>query len=276
MSDFEYLSNLSIGQYLPLGSFIHRRDPRAKLAGITLIVLSLTISNSIAGVGLGLIVILLLLILSRVPAKYTLKGLIKPLPFLLILAVLQLFITPRPLEANPVFEMLGIQLFGSGIKAAILLLMKFGGLIVLFSISSASVSTLELIHGLDLLFKPLASLGIRTEAAAMTLQIMFRFIPILAISAERIAKSQASRGAEWGSGKMTLVKRVRQVIPLLIPLFNSSLRQAETLADAMLARGFENTMPRSGLREYKFTWLDAAFFAGCGICAYLMLFVKLF
>ena len=152
--------------------------------------------------------------------------------------------------------------------------MKFAGLIMLFFISSASISTLELIHGLDLLFKPLTKLGIQTQSASMTLQITFRFIPFLAISAERIAKSQASRGAEWGSGKMTLVKRVRQVIPLLIPLFNSSLRQAETLADAMLARGFENTSSRSGLREYTFTWLDAAFLAGCGICAYLMLFVK--
>lgn len=274
MSDFEYLSNLSMGQYLPLGSFLHRRDPRAKLAGITLIVLSLTISNSIAGVGLGLIAILALLIISRVPAKYTLKGLITPLPFLLVLAVLQLFITPHPVDANLVFEMLGIQLFEAGIKAAILLLMKFSGLIVLFSISSASISTLELIHGLDLLLKPLARLGMPTQGAAMTLQITFRFIPFLAISAERIAKSQASRGAEWGSGKMTLVKRVRQVIPLLVPLFNSSLRQAETLADAMLARGFENNNPRSGMREYAFTWLDAGFLAGCGICAYLMLFVK--
>jgi energy-coupling factor transport system permease protein len=274
MSDFEYLSNISMGQYLPLKSFLHQRDPRAKLAGITLIVLSLTISSSIAGVGLGLIAILALLIISRVPAKHTLNGLMKPLPFLLILAALQLFITPHSEDALPVFQLLGIQIFASGIKAAGLLLMKFSGLITLFSISSASISTLELIHGLDLLFKPLTKFGIRTQSMAMTLQITFRFIPFLAISAERIAKSQASRGAEWGNGRMRLVKRVRQVIPLLIPLFNSSLRQAETLADAMLARGFENTTPRSGLREYRFTWLDAAFLAGCGICAYLMLFVK--
>lgn len=274
MSDFEYLSNISMGQYLPLKSFLHQRDPRAKLAGITLVVLSLTISNSIFGAGLGLVAILALLIISRVPAKYALKGLIKPLPFLLILAGLQLFITPHSKDALPVFQLSGIQIFETGIKAAILLLMKFAGLITLFFISGASISTLELIHGLDLLFNPLTKLGIRTQSASMTLQITFRFIPFLAISAERIAKSQASRGAEWGSGKMTLVKRVRQVIPLLIPLFNSSLRQAETLAEAMLARGFENTSSRSGLREYTFTWLDTAFLGGCGICAYLMLFVK--
>jgi len=274
MSEFEYLSNLSMGQYLPLKSFLHQRDPRAKLAGITLIVLSLTISYSISGVGFGLIAIMSLLIISRVPAKYALNGLIKPLPFLLILAVLQLFITPHSMDALPVVQLSGIQIFETGINAAILLLMKFCGLIVLFSISSASMSTLELIHGLERLLKPMTIIGIRTQSAAMTLQIMFRFMPFLAISAERIAKSQASRGAEWGNGKMTLVKRVRQVIPLLIPLFNSSLRQAETLADAMLARGFEDTRPRSGLREYTFTSLDAVFLAGCGICAYLMLFVK--
>jgi energy-coupling factor transport system permease protein len=271
MSDFEYLKNLSMGQYLPIQSFIHRRDPRAKLIAVTLLVFALTLSYSLIGVGFGLIVVLLLLILSRVPAGYALRGLLPPLPFLMFLAVLQVFISPHPANAEPVLQIFGFGIFVKGIQTATLLLMKFFGLIVLFSIISASISTLELIHGLDLLFKPLNRFGLRTDAIAMTIQIVFRFVPFLAISAERIAKAQASRGAEWGSGRMNLVKRVRQIVPLLVPLFNSSLRQAETLADAMLARGYEGSQPRTGMSEYFFTWLDAGFLLGSGMAGYLIL-----
>lgn len=271
MSDFEYLKNLSMGQYLPIQSFVHRRDPRAKLIAATLLIFSLTLSKSLLGVGFGLTAVLLLLILSRVPAGYALRGLLPPLPFLVFLAVLQVFISTHPANAEPILRILGIEIFIEGMRAAILLLVKFVGLIILFSIISASISTLELIHGLDLLFKPLNRFGLRTDAIAMTIQIVFRFVPFLAISAERIAKAQASRGAEWGSGKMNLVKRVRQIVPLLVPLFNSSLRQAETLADAMLARGFESNQPRTGMTEYLFNWLDTIFLIICGIAAYLII-----
>jgi energy-coupling factor transport system permease protein len=271
MSEFEYLRNLSMGQYLPIRSFVHQRDPRAKLIAAALLIFSLTLSSSLTGVAIGLIAVLLLLLLSRIPVGYAFRGLLRPLPFLLFLAVLQVFISPHSANAEPILQILGIGIFVEGLQAAILLLMKFFGLIMLFSILSASISTLELIHGLDLLFKPLHRFGIRTDAAAMTVQIAFRFVPFLAISAERIAKAQASRGAEWGSGRMNLVKRVRQIVPLLVPLFNSSLRQAETLADAMLARGYESSHVRTGMSEYFFHWLDAVYLVFSGIAAYLIL-----
>lgn len=272
MSEFEYLNNLSMGQYLPIRSFIHQRDPRAKLIAAALLVFSLTFANLLTGVGVGLIAVLLLLIFSKIPARYALRSLLTPLPLLVFLAVLQIFITPHATGAEPIVRILGIEIFPEGFLSAILLLMKFLGLITLFSILSASISTLELIHGLDLLLKPLKWFGIHTGAAAMTVQIVFRFVPFLAISAERIAKAQASRGADWGSGRMNLVKKVRQIVPLLVPLFSSSLRQAETLADAMLARGYESSHTRTGNLEFSFTWVDAGFLLGSGIAAYLIIF----
>ncbi|MBM3137777.1 MAG: energy-coupling factor transporter transmembrane protein EcfT [Chloroflexi bacterium] len=274
MSEFEYLKNLSMGQYLPVRSCIHQRDPRGKLIAAALLVFSLTLSNSLIGVGFGLIAVLFLLLLSKVPANHALRSLLPPLPFLVFLAVLQIFITPHASGAEPIVRILGIGIFLEGFRSAFLLLMKFLGLIVLFSILSASISTLELIHGLDLLLKPLKRIGIHTGVAAMTVQIVFRFVPFLAISAERIAKAQASRGADWESGRVNLVKKVRQIVPLLVPLFSSSLRQAETLADAMLARGFESSHARTGILEYQFTWQDAVFLLGIGIAAYLILFLK--
>ena len=275
VSDFEYLANLSIGQYLPLSSFFHQRDPRAKLICIILLVISLTLTGSLVGAAVGVFAVLVLLILSQVPLNYALSGLLRPLPFLLLLSLLQVFIAPHSMEAEPAMKIFGLLIYWVGIKAAALLLLKFTGLIILFSVGSASLSTLELIYGLDLLFRPLNRLGLKTNELLMTLQITFRFVPFLAINAERIAKSQASRGADWGRGKMNLINRIRQIVPLLIPLFNGSLRQAETLADAMLARGYENQKIRNGMKDYLFKWTDAIFLIGCGAAAYFILFPKI-
>lgn len=265
MSDFEYLHKMSLGQYLPLGSFLHQRDPRAKLVGFSLVIISLTFANSLIGIGVSLVFVFLLLLISKVPIGYSLRGLLSPLPFLLFLALLQIFIFPHGEESTPMLEILGVGVFTEGLLSALRLLLRFCALIILFSIASAVISTLELIYGLNLLLKPLRRLGIRAEAAAMTLQITFRFVPFLAINAERIAKSQASRGAQWGNGKMKLSSRIRQFLPLLIPLFNGSINQAEMLADAMLARGYASDNDRTGLVDYIFSWKDVLFILVCGL-----------
>jgi len=272
MSDFEYLRSTSLGQYLPLKSFLHSRDPRAKLMGFAFLILAITFANRPAGMGFALAAVGLLALMSQVPLRYALHGLLPPLPFLLFLAILQIFIAPQNRAAAPLAEIVGLPIYAAGIQAALMLITKFCLLIVLFTLGSASISTLEMTHGLDLLLKPLNRLGVRTDAAAMTLQITLRFVPFLAISAERIAKSQASRGAEWGSGKMNLVARVRRMLPLLIPLFNNSLRQTETLAEAMLSRGYASGHLRHGMVEYHFGWQDAFLLSVCCLLAYLILF----
>jgi len=108
----------------------------------------------------------------------------------------------------------------------------------------------------------------------MAIQITMRFIPFLAINAEKIAKAQAARGAEWGRGKGNLIKRVRQVFPLIIPLFNNSLRQAETLADAMLARGYAGNTQRTSMVEYRISIWDWIFLLIVILVSVLILFIK--
>jgi len=274
MSDFEYLQKVTIGQYLPLGSWLHKRDPRAKLVGFTLLIIALTLSTHISGLLVGMAVALLLLILSKTPWRYALRGLLAPLPFLLILAAIQLFITPHPISSVPLVRILEAEIYPEGILAGIRLLMRFCILVILLTISSATLSTLEMIHGLDLLFKPLKSLGFQTGSAAMAIQIMLRFIPFLAINAEKIAKAQASRGAEWGTGNGNLIKRVRQIFPLIIPLFNNSLRQAETLADAMLARGYAGNTQRTSMVEYRISIWDWIFLLIVILVSVLISFIK--
>ena len=260
MSDFEYLQKITVGQYLPLGSWVHRRDPRVKLVGYALLILALTLTTHINGLLIGLAATFLLLLLSKTPWHYALRGLFTPLPFLLILAVLQLFITPHNISSLVVINIFGIEIFPEGILAGIRLLTRFCILVMLLTVSSATLSTLEIIHGLELLLKPLRLFGMQTGSAVMAVQITLRFIPFLTINAEKIAKAQASRGAEWGSRKGNLLKRVRQVFPLLIPLFTNSLRQAETLADAMLARGYAGKAKRTSMIEYQISIQDWMFF----------------
>ena len=259
MSNFEYLQKVSIGQYFPLGSWLHQRDPRMKLMGFSFLVIALTLTIQIKGLLIGAGYIILLMLVSRTPWRYVLKGLLTPLPFLLILAVIQLFITPHSISSLPYIKIIGLGIFPEGILAGIRLLVRFCILVILLTISSATISTLEIIHGLDLLLKPLGNLGLHTGNLAMTLQITMRFIPFLALNAEKIAKAQASRGAEWGVKRGNLMKRVGQFFPLIIPLFNNSLRQAETLADAMLARGFAGNTKRTSMVDYRISLEDWIF-----------------
>jgi energy-coupling factor transport system permease protein len=271
MNQFEYLARISFGQYLPTGSFIHRLDPRAKLVGYFLLIMAISLSKQTAGLLTAIFLILALLIFSKVSLKYALQGLLPPPPFLMILAILQLFITPHPTGDRIIFSWWILVISITSIRYAILLILRFTSLILLLTLVSVTLSTLEIIHGLDALLKPLNKIGIHTDSAAMVVQIMLRFIPFLAINAEKIAKSQASRGAEWDDPKGGIFQRVRYILPLIIPLFIISLHQADTLANAMLARGYGSSSIRTGLHEYKFKWKDLIFILFCGCAAFLIL-----
>jgi energy-coupling factor transport system permease protein len=147
-------------------------------------------------------------------------------------------------------------------------------LVAFLTVSSVTLSTLEIIHGLELLLKPLKLLGLQIGSAIMAVQITLMFIPFLAINAEKIAKAQASRGAEWGNRKGNLFKRIRQIFPLLIPLFINSLKQAETLADAMLARGFTGNGLRTSMVEYQISIWDWMFLILLATVSVLVILIK--
>ncbi len=259
MNNFEFLRMVNIGQYLPLDSFLHRLDPRARILSFTAVLLAVTFTLHVPGLLLALLVVLLGLILGRIPLRFALRGLLPPLPFLLILAVLQVFLTGHPAGAVPVFAAGFIYIYAAGLTAAGVLLLRFAALILLLSLFSFTLSSSEMIHGLESLFSPLARLGIPTQDLIMVVQVTLRFIPFLAQAAERIAKAQASRGAEWGTRKGNLFQRVRQVIPLILPLFLTSLRRAETMALAMDARGYGSSKNRTSMFVMHFTWKDAWF-----------------
>jgi energy-coupling factor transport system permease protein len=274
VDNFEFLRMVNIGQYLPLDSFIHRRDPRARILAYLALIMAITFARHWAGLAVGLMVVLALLGLSRVPLRFALQSLKPPLPFLIFLAILQIFLTGN-LSAAPALWSYGfLHIYPSGLIAAGMLMLRFAVLILALGLSSYTLSTSELIHGLESLLSPFQRLGIPTRDLVMIVQITFRFIPFLAQDAERIAKAQAARGAEWGVRKGNLLARARQVIPLMIPLFLTSLRRAESMALAMDARCYGGTQARSSMMEMRFTGLDALWVFAVTACAVAILAIQ--
>jgi energy-coupling factor transport system permease protein len=257
LNNFEFLRLVNIGQYLPLDSFLHRRDPRAMIVAYSFLLAATTFTKSLNGILLALAFVLLLIFIGRIPLKYALRGLVPPLPFLLILAVLQIFVSVHPADAQPLFQWSFLSIYADGLLAASKLLIRFTVLILELSLASSTLSTSELIHGTESLLKPLTYLRIPVHDLVMVIQVTFRFIPFLAQAAERIAKAQASRGAEWGTRKGGLLARTRQLIPLIVPLFMISLQRAEIMALAMDARGYGSLPRRSSMVVLRFGWLDA-------------------
>jgi energy-coupling factor transport system permease protein len=259
MSDFEYLSKISMGQYFPTQSVIHRLNPAFKLAAFSLLILVTTLCKPWQGLLLLLAATLALLLIGKISLKYALRGLLAPLPFILVLAVIQILIISYQNSPPDWFSWHFLHVNNAGLLSGGVLCLRFFVLVLLLTLASASMSTLELVHGLDMLFKPLNKLGIPSGQAAMVIQIMLRFIPSLALNAEKIAKSQASRGAVWGDPKGNLLQKTRQMLPLLLPLFTVSLQQADALAEAMLARGYASRSSRTGLHEYASGWKKLLF-----------------
>lgn len=272
MSEFEYLSKIALGQYLPTDSPIHGLNPGIKLAGYILLILAVTLSKQFAGLGIAMFAILLLVMLNRIPLTFALRGLLSPLPFILILAVFQLFMVSQRSSETPFFTWQFLRATKDGLLAAGILCLRFIELVLLLSTASSTLSTLEMVYGLDLLLHPLNWLGFSTASASMVIQIMLRFLPSLALSAEKIAKAQASRGAAWGNPKAGLIQKGRQLLPFLIPLFNVNLQQADALANAMLARCYGFNQKRTALTVYSYGWKDAVFMAAVLAISFLTLF----
>jgi len=238
MNQFEFLRYVNLGQYLPTGSWIHRLDVRVRILAAVFLLLSLTLTGRPVALMIALMGLLALLSLARVPWAYALRNLLPPLPFLLLLAVLQVFFNPRPLVTDT-------------------LLLRFSALILTLSLATYCISTSEMIHGLEALLSPLQRVGVPARMFVMMVQVMLRFLPFLALAAERIAKAQASRGAQWGSRRGSLIQRARQVIPLLVPLFLTGLHRAENLALAMETRGYDGESAHTSLFAAHFSWRDA-------------------
>ncbi|MBI4928586.1 MAG: energy-coupling factor transporter transmembrane protein EcfT [Anaerolineae bacterium] len=273
MSQFEFLRSVPIGQYLPVDSVLHRLDPRARILAYVLLVLSITFSRQIGGLVVAVALVLVLLQIGRIPLRYALKGLVPPLPFLLFLALLQVFFNNAPPTPPVLLSFWIVEITISDVLAGVMLLVRFTALILALGLTTYTLSTSEMTQGLNVLLRPLGSLGIPAQDLVMMVQVTLRFLPMLAQGAERIAKAQASRGADWDSGGGNILARIRQVTPVIIPLFISSLNRAENMALAMDARAYGSVPERTSLVEMHFIWRDTLFVLGMILVGAIILVV---
>jgi len=272
VSEFEFLDRVTIGQYVPGVSPLHRMDPRARLIAALLLLTAITFAPRPAGLGLALLVVMTLVTLTDLPWRFLLRGLLPPLPFLLFLAVLQVFFNAQENQPPLVAWWGVVQIYASDLIVAGMLVLRFCVLILGISLLSLVTSTSEMIYGVDALLKPLRWLRIPTQDLTMMAQVTLRFIPFMALAAERIVKAQASRGVDWSAKGGNLIKRARRILPLLVPLFVSSLGKAERMALAMDARGYGSTRQRTLMMSTRWMWTDtAAVIASAGLTAAIIL-----
>ena len=263
MSEFEYLRNIPFGQVVPGDSPVHRLDPRARILVFTILLAAMLFTPRPLGLVLGLLAIFGGLRLARLPLGYALRALLPPLPFLVILALLQVLFNAQADTGQVLLRLGPVLVTPADLLVGGMLLLRFAGLVLGISFASQVLSTSEMTHGLESLFSPLERVRLPVHDGVMALVVAVRFLPFLAQSAERIAKAQAARGADWTrpiSGRNPFTRlwaRARALLPLLVPVFVTSLRRAETMALAMDARGYASRAHPTALVELHFTPRDA-------------------
>ncbi len=240
MNEFELLRNITIGQYLPTGSYLHRMDPRAKIVAAVLVVAAVSFTPTLVGNACLLAVCLLIVGLGRIPLGYALRGLIPAVPVLMILAVLQLLFLGRNYDpASPVVFRWGWIVVTSAVaRLVVISAARFVELLFVTSVFTLSTRTTELTHGIESLLAPFRRLRVPAHELALVVTIAIRFVPTLALEAERLMKAQASRGGRFGGSRWQFVARTRQLLPILVPLFTYALRRGEELIVAMEARAY--------------------------------------
>ena len=254
MQDFELMRNVTICQYIPTGSVIHRLDPRTKILAAIFLILGISFNASIVANALFLVVVLVITYVSRVPVRYMLRGFILGLPILVLIFVMQLFFQGWTEPAGKVYFEWGIlRITRYSLQLMAISLFRVISFIFLTSLITMTSTTTELTHGTEALLKPFRRIGIPSHELALILMIALRFVPTLAEEMERIMKAQASRGADIGrQGFWRPDKAARMILPLIVPLFMSAFRRAEDLILAMEARGYV-----SGEGRTKFVQLHA-------------------
>jgi len=268
--EFEFLRGLPFGPYLPVDSILHRLDPRVRILMVVIFVAALIAASQPAGLLLGLGITLGGYVLAQAPFKPLLRGWRSALPFLLFLSALQILLRSGG-ENDTVLVQLGpLAWSASDLWAGISLLLRFTALMIVLSLALAILSESELTRGLEALLSPLAALRLPVYDFITAVQVMLRYFPLLAQVAERIAKAQAARGADWRPAGGNFIRRARQMAPMIVPLFVSSLRRAENMALAMDARGYGSLPIRTSMVSLHFQPRDimalfAALSLGAGV-----------
>lgn len=239
------IKDITIGQYFPGQTIIHRLDPRVKIIISFAFIISLFFINKFYPYLLVLGLILTIIKLSGVPIKYVVKGL-KPLTFIILITFfINLFMT----KGVELFNIGPLTVTEEGLRQATFMALRLIFLIMGTSLLTLTTSPISLTDGIEKLLSPFKVIGLPAHELAMMMTIALRFIPTLLEETDKIMKAQMARGADFESGN--ILNRAKNLVPLLVPLFVNAFRRADELAMAMEARCYRGGDNRTRLNEIK-------------------------
>ena len=244
------LKDITLGQYFPGNSLLHRFDPRSKILFTVLFIAAIFLCKGLVSYGITLLILLMMIGISKVQPRVFLKGM-KPVVFIVVCtAILNLFYT-----SGTVLWSWGIlKITEEGIWKAGFMVLRILMLIACTLLLTYTTSPILLTDGLEKLLRPLKKLNFPVHELSMMMSIALRFIPTLIQETDKIISAQKARGADFDSGN--LIQKAKALIPILIPLFISSLRRAEELAIAMECRCYHGDEGRTSLRQLRYAGRD--------------------
>ncbi|MBK9713497.1 MAG: energy-coupling factor transporter transmembrane protein EcfT [Kouleothrix sp.] len=251
----EFSRDITFGQYLDLGSPIHRLDPRAKiLAWGALMLATFLARTSFAGYAILAVGAVLIQIVSHIPLSYTLRGMRLLFSTLLIIIAFQVLFFPNPSESGTLWRWWLLSISTDGLRQGLVLLVRVVLLYYWTSTLMYITPMMDLADGTEIMLDPLKRLRLPVNELVLVMVIAIRFVPLLVAELERLIKAQTARGARFDQGN--LLQRVRKLGPLLIPLFVNSFGRAETLTTAMNARCYRGGRGRTKRRVLTFHQAD--------------------
>ena len=244
------IRDITIGQYYPVDSVVHRLDPRTKLFGTMIFIISLFFANNLWCYASATLFLAVAVKLSRVPFKFIVRGL-KAIVFLLLISIsFNLFLT----DGRVLFRIGFLKVTEEGLKLAFFMGMRLMYLVIGSSVMTLTTTPNQLTDGLEKSLGILNRLHVPVHEISMMMSIALRFIPILVEETDKIMKAQMARGADFESGN--LIQKAKSMIPLLVPLFVSAFRRASDLAMAMEARCYRGGIGRSKMKPLRYESRD--------------------
>ncbi len=237
------IRDITIGQYYPADSVIHRLDPRVKLVGTIVFLVSLFLFQDFSGYIAATIYLACVIKISKVPLKFMLKGLKSIFILLLFSVIFNLFLTDGETLIHLFWK---VRITKEGLRIAVFMAIRLVYLIIGTSIMTLTTTPNDLTDGLEKGLRPLKKIHVPVHEIAMMMSIALRFIPILLEETDKIMKAQMARGADFESGN--ILQRAKSMIPILVPLFISAFRRANDLAMAMEARCYHGGEGRTKMK----------------------------
>ncbi len=245
------LKDITLGQYFPIESPIHKIDPRIKIFAVIIFMIAIFMCKTPFAFLVVALFNVALIFLSKISFITILKAL-KPVLFLIVFtAVINLFLTSGD---DYIFKWKFISITTNGLKSAVTMALRITLLVSYTSLLTFTTSPIRLTDGIESILSPFSKMGLPSHELAMMMTIALRFIPTLLEETDKIIMAQKSRGADFESGN--LFRRAKALIPILVPLFINSFRRADELATAMESRCYRGGANRTKMNELHFVFFD--------------------